>query len=61
MSNAVYWDVMSCGFCKKRRFEGIYRLHHRDEKNQRARNNISTITAVYTANVIPSSLILLTL
>jgi hypothetical protein len=24
----VFWDLTPCGFCKKRRFEGIYRLHH---------------------------------
>jgi hypothetical protein len=32
MKNAVFWDVMSCGFRENRRFGGTYRLHHRGEK-----------------------------
>jgi hypothetical protein len=42
MKNGVFWDVMPCGSCKNRRFGGTYRLHHRSENNQRARNNVSS-------------------
>jgi hypothetical protein len=28
MKNAVFLDVMPCGFCRNRRFRGTYRLHH---------------------------------
>jgi hypothetical protein len=42
MKNTVLWDVMPCGLCKNRRFGGNYRLHHQGEKNQRARNNVSS-------------------
>jgi hypothetical protein len=38
MMNSVFWDVTLCGCCKNRRFGGVYRLHHQDEKNYRARN-----------------------
>jgi hypothetical protein len=49
--NAVFWDVMSCFSCKNRRFGRIYRLHPRDEKNQRARNNVGvTVTVLKTSN-----------
>jgi hypothetical protein len=41
MNNAVFWDVMPCGSCDKRRFGVKHRLHHQDEENQRARNNVS--------------------
>jgi hypothetical protein len=27
MKNAVFWDVVLCGFCKNQRFGGTYRLH----------------------------------
>jgi hypothetical protein len=33
MKNAVFWDVMSRGCCKNRRFEGAYRLRHQGEDN----------------------------
>jgi hypothetical protein len=42
MKNAFFWDVMPCGSCKKRRSGGTYRLHHQGEKNQPARNNVSS-------------------
>jgi hypothetical protein len=42
MKNAVLWDVMLCGSCKKRHFGGTYRLYHQDERNQQARNSISS-------------------
>jgi hypothetical protein len=40
--NASFWDVTPCGFCKNRRFRGTYSCHHQDDKNRRARNNISS-------------------
>jgi hypothetical protein len=42
MIDAVVWDGTSCGSCKNRRFGENYRLHHQDDKNQRARNNVSS-------------------
>jgi hypothetical protein len=42
MKNAVTWDTMPCGSCKNRRFGGTYLLHHQDDKNRRARNNVSS-------------------
>jgi hypothetical protein len=41
MRNAVFWDVMPCGSCKKRCFGGKYRFIHHGDKNQQARNNVS--------------------
>jgi hypothetical protein len=38
--NAVFWDITLCGSCRNIRFGGMYRLHHRDDKNRQARNNI---------------------
>jgi hypothetical protein len=34
MKNAVFWDVTPCASCKNRRFGGIYRLLHQDDKNR---------------------------
>jgi hypothetical protein len=42
MKNAVFWDVTPCDSCKNRRFGGIYRLHHRRDRNRRARSNVSS-------------------
>jgi hypothetical protein len=42
MKNAVFWDVSPCDSCKNLRLGGTYRLDHRGEKNQRARNNVSS-------------------
>jgi hypothetical protein len=42
MKNVLFWDVMPCGSCKNRRFRGTYHLHHQGEKNQQARNNVSS-------------------
>jgi hypothetical protein len=42
MKNAVFWNMTPCGSCKNRRFGGMYRLHDHGEKNQRARNNVSS-------------------
>jgi hypothetical protein len=32
------WDVMLCGSCKNRHFEGTQRLHHQGDKIRWARN-----------------------
>jgi hypothetical protein len=42
MKNAVFWDVTPCGSSKNRQFGGTYPLHHLDDKNLRARNNVSS-------------------
>jgi hypothetical protein len=43
MMNAVFWNVMPCGSCNYRVFGGTNRLHHQDEKNARASNNVSGV------------------
>jgi hypothetical protein len=40
--NVVFWDVTLFGHCKNRHFGGTYRLHHQDDKNQRARSNFNS-------------------
>jgi hypothetical protein len=42
LKNAVLWDVMLCASYKNRHFRGTYCLCHQGEKNERARNNISS-------------------
>jgi hypothetical protein len=42
MKNVVLWDLTPCDSCKNRRFGGAQRLHHQDDKNRRARNNVSS-------------------
>jgi hypothetical protein len=42
MNNAVFWDVTLYGSCKTRRFGGMYQLHHQGDKNQPAKNNVSS-------------------
>jgi hypothetical protein len=37
-----FCDVMLCGSCTNRRFGGMYRFHHQGEKNQRARNSVTS-------------------
>jgi hypothetical protein len=77
MKNAVFWDNTPCGSCKNRRFGGKYHLHHQGDKNRLARNNVSSnyqpkhaakkyygssfLRLLVTANVVPSSPILVTL
>jgi hypothetical protein len=57
MKNAVFWDVTPCGSCKNRRFGGTYRLHHQDDTVfPRSVHRLR-----FTANVVPSSLILVIL
>jgi hypothetical protein len=34
VKNAVFLDVMLCGSCKNRRFEGAYRLLDQGDKNR---------------------------
>jgi hypothetical protein len=50
MKNAVFWDVMSCSFCRNRRFGGTYLVFLRN-----------VIPLLVTANVVSGSLILVTL
>jgi hypothetical protein len=42
MSNAIFWEVVPCGYCKNQHFGGTYRLHHQGDKNRRTRNNVSS-------------------
>jgi hypothetical protein len=46
-----------CGTCNHRLYGGTYRLHHQGDKNRRA----SVLRLLVTANVVPSSTILVTL
>jgi hypothetical protein len=50
MKYAVSWDVTSCGYCKNRLFAGTYQVFLR-----------SVLRLLVTANVVPSSPILVTL
>jgi hypothetical protein len=53
---------MPRGSCKNRGFEGTYRFHRLGDKNRQASNNVrSVLRLLVTANVVPSSQILLTL
>jgi hypothetical protein len=61
MTNAVSWDVMPCGSCKNLRFIGIYHLHHQDDKNRRASNNVSNVLRLLVTVNVHSSPILVTL
>jgi hypothetical protein len=66
MKYAVFWDVTPCRSCKVRCLGGTYRLRDQDDKNQRARNNVSSISLrrlrrmLVIPNVAPSSPILVT-
>jgi hypothetical protein len=44
MKISVFTNVTPCGFCRNRRFGGMYRLHHQGDKNRQARNNV-TVTS----------------
>jgi hypothetical protein len=64
MKNAVFWHVTPCGSCKDRLFGGTYRYHRQGDKNQGAENNafvLSLLLLLVTANIAPSSPILVTL
>jgi hypothetical protein len=64
--NAIFLDVTLCGSCKNQHFGGIYCLHYQAEKNQQARNTVSSnfffirsiLQLLVTANVVTSWLIL---
>jgi hypothetical protein len=64
LKNGDFWDVMPRFSCKNRRFGGGYRLNHRSDKDWRAWNTVAflrrVIRLLVTANVVPSSLILVT-
>jgi hypothetical protein len=34
MKKVISWDVTTCGSCKKRCFEGMYHLHHQNDRNK---------------------------
>jgi hypothetical protein len=57
MKNAVFLDVTPCGSCKKLRFGGTYRFHHRGEEVYLR----SVFHLLVNANFIPRSLIVFTL
>jgi hypothetical protein len=57
MKNAVFWDLMPCGSCKKRRLGGTWLLHHQGDKNPWTRN----VASVASYGYVPSSPILITL
>jgi hypothetical protein len=61
MKNAVFWDVTPCGSCYKRSLWGTYRLQYRGDKNWWTRSNVSVRRLLVTANVVPTSPILVTL
>jgi hypothetical protein len=62
MQNAVFWDVKPCGCCSNRRFGGTSRLHHKCDRRQRATKCFRNVRSLLlTANVVPSSAILVTL
>jgi hypothetical protein len=58
MKNGVFWDVTPCASCKNRRFGGTWRLLHQGDKFMFLR---SVRRLLVTANVVPSSPILVTL
>jgi hypothetical protein len=66
MKNAVSWDVTPCSSCEKRRFGGMCRLHHQVRNHSCFLSDIIIIplqlpSLLLTANVVPSSLILIAL
>jgi hypothetical protein len=52
MKNSVFWDVTPSDSCKNRSFGRTCRLHHQGDKNQRARNNVSSNKQLPIKNVI---------
>jgi hypothetical protein len=54
--NSIFWDVTPCGSCKNRSFGGTFRLHYQVDKKLRG-----VLQLLVSANVIPSSPILVTL
>jgi hypothetical protein len=60
MENAAFWNVTHCDNFKNRRSGGTLRFHHQAEKNQSARNNVSSgvtfqKTAVFIVTAIKTS------
>jgi hypothetical protein len=53
IKNDVFWGVAPCGSCENQRFGGTYRLHHQVEKNQRARNSVSSNTHLKQVKLTP--------
>jgi hypothetical protein len=56
MKNAVFWDVTPCDSCKNRRYGGTWRLHYHTIVFLRSVRRL-----LVTANIFPSSPILVTL
>jgi hypothetical protein len=56
MKNAVFWNVMTCGFCKNRHFGGKCHSRHQGDKSLG-----SALRLLVTANIVPSSPILVIL
>jgi hypothetical protein len=65
MKNAAFLDLPPCCSGKNQRFGGTYRLRHQDDKNRRARNNVSSnqqlTHGAQKCYVVASSLFLVTL
>jgi hypothetical protein len=64
MKNVVFWKVKPCSSCKNQRFGGTYRLHHHGGVSSKKYDTIflrSERRLLVTANVAPSSPILVTL
>jgi hypothetical protein len=47
MKNTISYYETPCGHCKNRCLGGHYRLHHQGGKNQRARNNVASISLIF--------------
>jgi hypothetical protein len=54
--NTVSWDVAPCGSCNNRCFVEKYQLQRKGEKNQRARNNVSSNKDVLRKSVMRGTL-----
>jgi hypothetical protein len=65
LKNGVFWDVTPCGSCNSRLFEGTYasiiRVTRIDELGTTLAVNSNRRRLLVTANVVPSSPILVTL
>jgi hypothetical protein len=59
MKNAVFWDVAPCGSCKNLSFGVTYGFQHQGKKNIVFLGSVLRLLA--TANVVPSSPVLVTL
>jgi hypothetical protein len=61
MKNALFLDVTPCGSCKNRRFGGTFHLVHQGDKKYHLVFLRIVRRLLVTANVVPSSPILVTL